>query len=94
MKTLTLQVPDEVYEACRQMAKKYGRTVEEFVLEFSLKHRPKLRPPLTKEESETAWEQLRRHRGAEDLGHPSGADNESIDADLVREYGNRHEEGG
>jgi 3-dehydroquinate synthase class II len=43
MKSITLQVPDEVYEACEQMARKYGRTVEECVMEFMLKYGPKPR---------------------------------------------------
>jgi len=30
--------------------------------------------------------------GSVDLGHPTGADNESIDADLAREYASKHEE--
>jgi len=30
------------------------------------------------------------HAGAVDLGKPTGADNESIDADLAREYGSSH----
>ncbi len=33
------------------------------------------------------------HAGAVDLGRPTGADNESIDADLAREYGSSHEDG-
>lgn len=30
--------------------------------------------------------------GSISLGKPTGADNESIDADLAREYSNRHED--
>jgi predicted DNA-binding antitoxin AbrB/MazE fold protein len=30
--------------------------------------------------------------GSVDLGYPTGADNESIDADLAREYGSTHED--
>ena len=33
------------------------------------------------------------HAGAVDLGRPTGADNENIDADLAREYGSSHEDG-
>ena len=32
------------------------------------------------------------HAGAVDLGRPTGADNESIDADLAREYGSCHKD--
>jgi hypothetical protein len=35
---------------------------------------------------------LRELFGSIDLGYATGADNESIDADLAREYGNTHEE--
>lgn len=35
---------------------------------------------------------LRELFGSVDLGHPTGADNESIDADLAREYASTHEE--
>ncbi len=33
------------------------------------------------------------HAGAVDLGRPTGVDNESIDADLAREYGSCHKDG-
>ena len=38
-------------------------------------------------EREAARERFRRHAGAASLGHATGASNESIDADLAREYG-------
>jgi hypothetical protein len=91
MKSITLQVPDEVYEACQQMARKYGRTVEECVMEFMLKYGPKPRPKLTEEEARATWERLMRHMGAQHLGYATGADNEGIDADLAREYSSSHE---
>ena len=49
------------------------------------------RPSVQKEERQAAWEQLQQHCGAVSLGHPTGAENESIDADLAREYGSTHE---
>lgn len=93
MKTLTIQLPDEVYEACQKMAVKYGRTLEECALEFMVKYGPKPRTKLTEEERKTALERLLRHAGAQSLGHPTGTDNAGIDADLAREYGSSHEEG-
>jgi hypothetical protein len=33
-------------------------------------------------------QRLLRHAGAADLGRPTGADNDQIDADLAAEYGN------
>jgi hypothetical protein len=92
MKTLTFQVSDEVYEACQQIAAKSGRTDEEVMLEWLAKRAEKKRPKLTEEENRAAWQRLQQHMGAENLGYPTGADNESIDADLAREYGSTHEE--
>jgi len=94
MKTLTFQVSDEVYEACQQMAAKYGRTEEGVVLEWLARRASKLRPKLTAEESRAAWERLLRHAGAVSSGNERSADNDCIDADLVREYGSTHQEEG
>jgi len=91
MKTIILQVPEEVYEVCQQIMAKCGRTVEECVMEFLLKYGPKPRLKLTEEEDQAAWERLLRHFGAVNSGDPHSADNERIDADLAREYGNIHE---
>lgn len=60
-------------------------------MEFLLKHGPKPHPKLSDEQRMTARERLRRHAGAQSLGYQTGADNESIDADLASEYGSRHE---
>jgi hypothetical protein len=87
MKTVSFQVSDEVYEGCRRMAAKCGKTVEECVLDFLVNHGPKPRPKLTKDESQAAWKRLRRHFGAVNSGDPDSADNDRIDADLAREYG-------
>lgn len=48
--------------------------------------------PLSEEEDRIAEERFARWIGAASLGHPTGADNESIDADLAREYAATHEE--
>jgi hypothetical protein len=86
MRTLTIQVPDEVYAACEQIAQRTGRTVEESVLEFLMLHRPRRAPALDEARFQQAMERLSRHFGAQSLGRPTGADNETIDADLQREY--------
>jgi len=92
MKTLTFQVSDEVYQACQQIAAKYGQTEEGVLLEWLAKRTSEQRTKLTEEESRVAWERLQQHMGAENLGYATGANNESIDADLAREYGSTHEE--
>jgi hypothetical protein len=91
-KTLTFEMPEEIYEACEQIAARDGRTTEAVVLEYLARHAPKPRPKLSEEELEAAREQLRQHAGAVSLGYPTGADNESIDRDLEREYANNHED--
>jgi len=35
---------------------------------------------------------IREMFGSVSLGHPTGSDNDSIDADLAREYGSTHED--
>ncbi len=44
-------------------------------------------PPLDERLRKTALEQLMSHAGAVSSGNARSADNESIDADLAREYG-------
>jgi hypothetical protein len=45
----------------------------------------------TDAEKQAARERFERHFGEVNLGHPTGADNQSIDADLAREYSSAHE---
>lgn len=52
----------------------------------------KPRPQLTPQQAEAARQRFRRHFGAFDSGNPRSADNEAIDADPAREYGNSHDE--
>lgn len=90
-KTLTFEIPDELYEVFEHTAAKQGRTAEAVALEYMARHAPKPPPNLTQEERKEALAKLLKHAGAVSLGYPTGADNESIDADLAREYGSAHE---
>jgi LPS sulfotransferase NodH len=92
MKTLTFEVPDELYQAFEQTAARDGRPVKAVAAEWLAEHEPKPRPNLTEEESKAAWERLLRHAGSVETGDPHSADNERIDADLAREYANNHED--
>ena len=92
MKTVTIEVADEVYKALEQMSAKQGRPIEDLVLEWRAACAPKPRPKLTAEQRRAARERLRRFSGAVDSGDPHSADNERIDRDLEREYGDTHEE--
>jgi len=91
-KTVTFEIDEEVYELLERVAAQTGRPTEQVVLEWLARFAPKPRPQLSEEESKAAMERLLRHAGAASLGYPTGADNESIDADLAREYGSSHEE--
>lgn len=83
---LTLELPDEVYEPVARAAAQVGQTPEQWALA-----RLQASAPSAAGRAE-ALAKLLRHAGAADLGRPTGADNESIDADLAREYGSSHEE--
>ena len=73
--TVTLELPDEVYETVKRRAEGTRQTPAEWITTALWQQLP------------PRDERLRRHFGAVNLGDPTGADNESIDADLAREYG-------
>jgi hypothetical protein len=85
-------LPKELYQVLQQEAARLGRPLDDVIAEYRATHAPKPRPELTEEALQAARERFERHFGAVNLGHPTGADNESIDADLAREYGDTHQE--
>jgi hypothetical protein len=91
-KTLTFEIPDEIYKILEKQAEREGRKVESVALEWLNSVQPAPRPKMTEEERQASIERFRRHAGAVSLGYPTGADNESIDRDLAREYGSSHED--
>ena len=91
-KFITFRVPNELYEVFERTAVRTGRSIETVAIGFMAKHAPKPRPKLSEEELREAREEFRLRIGAVSLGYPTGTDNESIDADLAREYGNTYEE--
>lgn len=82
---LTLQLPDEVYRPLVQAASQAGVTPEEWAV-------ARLRACTPRNDFKEGKARLMRHVGAVNLGYATGADNDSIDADLGREYGSNHEE--
>ena len=87
---LTLELPENVYEPLVKVAEKVGQPLEEWVLARLRAYVPRV--ALSEQERAMAMSRLMRHAGAVNLGHPTGADNERIDADLAREYSSTHEE--
>ncbi len=92
---LTLELRDEVFDTLERQAEVVGTSVAALVAR-SLERRygPTPRAERTEAEKQAARERFRRHAGAVNLGYATGADNESIDADLAREYADTHEEAG
>ncbi|MBI1831190.1 MAG: hypothetical protein HYR84_07060 [Planctomycetes bacterium] len=93
--TLVVEVNDQVYETIRKQAEAAGTSpahVAGQALEQRFNGTPKPADTRSEAEKEAARQRFRRHFGAVDLGHPIGTDNEAIDADLAREYGNDHED--
>ncbi len=88
---LTLELSEEAYRALQQQAEIAGISVSEWIT-TSLEQQYGLQKKQQAEaEKEAARQRFRHHAGAIDLGYATGADNESIDADLVRAYGNQQE---
>jgi hypothetical protein len=88
--SLTLELSDEVYATVQQQAENAGLSLTEWILacveqQSIAKNRLGIQ---THTEKEAARQRFRRHAGSIDLGYPTGADNDSIDADLARAYSN------
>ena len=83
---LTLELSDEVYTALKQESEVAGVSISQWIA-ISLEQRcGLLKKKRTKAEKAAARQRFRHHAGAIDLGYATRADNESIDADLVRAY--------
>ena len=90
---VSLELRDEVYTALRQQAESVGISISELIL-IALERQSGLTyQHKTEAEKKTARARFERHFGTLNLEHPTDLDNESIDADLVREYASTHEEG-
>jgi hypothetical protein len=79
-----LELPDEVYQALKRQAEGVGISLSEWIAIAIEKQSNLLNPQKTEAEKEAARHQFRRHAGAIDLGYPTGADNDSINADLIK----------
>lgn len=93
--SLTLELNDEVYANLKQQAEIAGLSVSEWIV-VSLVQQSESSRELdiaTKKEQEAARQRFRRHAGSVNLGYATGADNDSIDADLARAYSNENEVG-
>jgi len=87
--TLVLQLSDEAYALILQQAEAANLSPSKLA-EIWLSQRLNLNLGRTEAEKQAARKRFESHFGEIDLGYPTGADNESIDADLAREYADNH----
>jgi hypothetical protein len=84
-----LSVAPELADLLRSVAERTGRTYAEVVASFRRDTAPRPHDKVSRTEAAAALERLWQH--TVDLGYPTGADNETIDADLARAYDDNHE---
>ena len=86
---LTLELSDTDYAEIRQRAELAGVTITEWAIASLKEYKQITRPKLQSEaEKQAARQRFRHHAGSINLGYATGADNESIDADLAKAYAN------
>ena len=93
---LNLELSDEAYAALRRLAEVAGTSPADLAALSLERQFGGSASPLSTVTRTEVIQHLARHRfehhfGAVDLGHPTGADNASIDADLAEEYAATHE---
>jgi hypothetical protein len=94
---LTVAVSDQVWTALQQQAATIGARPDQLAATVLAEHfvagspQPprKRKEDMTEEEKDAARQRFRECIGSVSMG--TGASNESIDADLAREYGDDHE---
>ena len=89
--TLVVQLSEEAYAALRREAESAGTSPADMAAAM-VERQVGGGPFHSAANSQAARERFERHFGEIDLGHPTGADNETVDADLARETADSHEE--
>jgi hypothetical protein len=92
-RTITYEIPDEVYLTLEQVSRESGRDLKDVAVDWlassigKANSRSAKRPELSPEALAAARERMRRNFGVFKCGDPNFADNERIDQDLAEEYG-------
>jgi hypothetical protein len=94
-RALTVELSESAYAALERGAQAAAQSPAELAAaaleqRFGSPDGPRERGT-TEAEKQAARLRFERHFGAVDLGHPTGTDNEAIDADLARAYADDHE---
>jgi hypothetical protein len=88
-RSLTLDVPDQLFRSIDDAARASGRSVQEWALDVL---RSRVPPDVTTRQApDEALADLLKALGSIDVGDAEGADNAAIDRDLAVEYGSAHE---
>ncbi|MGI8504782.1 MAG: hypothetical protein ACR2LR_27165 [Hassallia sp.] len=85
---LTLELIDKVYTFLKQQAEVAGVPILEWIT-TCVEQSGLQKKQQNEAEKEAVRQRFRHHAGAIDLGYPTGADNESIDADLSSSKNNQ-----
>ncbi len=90
---LTVELNDQIFTAIQREAQAIGIPPERLAATF-LEQRfgQVFKLLLSESEKEIARARFERHFGALNLEHTIDLNNESIDVDLLKEYGSNHEE--
>ena len=84
---LTIELNDEIYADLERQASAAGVSVAEWIIQSLNGQRSSSKyNSQTELQREEARQRLLRYAGSISLGHATGIDNDSIDADLVRAY--------
>jgi hypothetical protein len=89
---LTLDLNDRVFTAIQQQAESIGIPPERLVANLLEQKFAVFTGLLTNTEQQEKRAKFERHFGEIDLGLATNLDNESIDADLLREYASNHDD--
>jgi hypothetical protein len=90
---LTLELNDQVFAAIKRQAENIGIPPENLAATLlEEKFSQIFRLLLTDAEKESGRAKFERHFGSINLGFSTDLGNESIDADLAKEYSNTHEQ--
>jgi hypothetical protein len=85
----TIELPEPIYNRLIAVSRANGVSPVDWIA-AKLPNGPIAHP--SESDQSSALERLLRHAGSISLGYPTGTDNEAIDADLAREYGDTHED--
>jgi hypothetical protein len=90
---LTLELSDKIAIAIQQQANNVGISPESLATALLEQHFSQVLPVSTDAQKELAQAKFERHFGTLNIHNSTNIDNESIDADLAKEYANNHQDG-